>query len=71
MTATRITSKVRRVSEVLHSGRFEVPWHQRYYDWKVEQIHELQADLKDALEIGNRPVLQLLMSYTMASGPRG
>ena len=47
---TRITSEVRLVSEVLHSGRFEVPWHQRYYDWKEEQVHELQADLKDALE---------------------
>ena len=52
MTATRITSEVRLVSEVLYSGRFEVPWHQRYYDWKVEQVHELQADLKDALETG-------------------
>ena len=52
MTATKITSKVRRVSDVLHSGRFEVPWHQRYYDWKVEQVRELQADLKDALETG-------------------
>ena len=49
---TRITSEVRLVSEVLYSGRFEVPWHQRYYDWKEEQVHELQADLKDALENG-------------------
>ena len=47
---TRITSEVRLVSEVLYSGRFEVPWHQRYYDWKEEQVRELQADLKDALE---------------------
>lgn len=58
MTATRITSEVRLVSEVLYSGRFEVPWHQRYYDWKVEQVHELQADLKDALERPNPPPSQ-------------
>ena len=50
MTETRITSEVRLVSDVLYSGRFEVPWHQRYYDWKVEQVRELQADLKDALD---------------------
>lgn len=50
MTKTKITSDVRLVSEVLYSGRFEVPWHQRYYDWKVEQVGELLSDLKDALE---------------------
>lgn len=47
---TQITSEVRLVSEVLYSGRFEVPWHQRYYDWKVEQVGELLSDLKDALD---------------------
>ena len=50
MSATRITSKVRLVSEVLYSGRFEVPWHQRYYDWKTEQVSELLSDLKNALD---------------------
>lgn len=49
MTQTKITSEVRLVSEVLYSGHFEVPWHQRYYDWKVEQVRELLYDLKDAL----------------------
>ena len=50
MTETKITSNVHLVSEVLYSGRFEVPWHQRYYDWKVEQVGELLSDLKDALD---------------------
>ena len=50
MNTTRITSEVRLVSEVLFSGRFEVPWHQRYYDWRVEQVSELLSDLKDALD---------------------
>lgn len=50
MTKTKITSEVRLVSEVLYSGHFEVPWHQRYYDWKVEQVSELLYDLKDALD---------------------
>ena len=52
MNNTRITSKVSLVSEVLHSGRFEVPWHQRYYDWRLEQVRELLSDLKNALDTG-------------------
>ena len=50
MTQTKITSEVRLVSDVLYSGYFEVPWHQRYYDWKAEQVSELLYDLKDALD---------------------
>ena len=50
MTQTKITSEVRLVSDVLYSGYFEVPWHQRYYDWKEEQVRELLYDLKDALD---------------------
>ena len=52
LTITKITSDVRLVSEVVHSGRFKVPWHQRYYDWKVEQVGELLSDLSDALDTG-------------------
>lgn len=50
MSETKIASKVLLVSEVLHSGCFEVPWHQRYYDWKMEQVGELMTDLKDAFD---------------------
>ena len=39
-------------SFVLYSGRFEVLWHQRYYDWKEEQVGELLFDLKDAVDNG-------------------
>ena len=52
MSNTKITSEVRLVSEVLYSGRLEVPWHQRHYDWKVEQVSELLSDLKNALDTG-------------------
>lgn len=38
------------MSEILCSGCFTVPWHQRYYDWKVEQVGELLTDLHDAAE---------------------
>ncbi len=47
---TKVTSQVYLVSEILYSGRFEVPWHQRYYDWKWEQVEELLSDLKEALD---------------------
>ena len=50
MIKTKITSEVCLVSEVLYSGRFEVPWHQRYYDWTVEEVRELLSDLKGALD---------------------
>lgn len=47
---TKVNSQAYLVSELLYSGRFEVPWHQRYYDWKREQVEELLSDLKDALD---------------------
>ncbi len=52
MTQTRITSQVRLISDVLCSGRFEVPWHQRYYDWTTEEVTELLYDLNSALDTG-------------------
>ena len=51
MSNTKITSNVRLVSEVLHSGHFEIPWHQRYYSWK-EEVDELLTDLQGALNTG-------------------
>ncbi|MDE2850353.1 MAG: DUF262 domain-containing HNH endonuclease family protein [Acidobacteriota bacterium] len=47
---TKITSSVRRVSVVLRSGRFQVPWHQRKYDWSAGEVDDLLQDLRDALE---------------------
>lgn len=32
------------------SGRFEVPWHQRKYDWKTDHVQELLLDIDDALD---------------------
>lgn len=47
---TQITSEVLLVSKLFEKGRFTVPWHQRYYDWTVEQVTELLLDLKEALD---------------------
>ena len=47
---TKITSKTQLISEILYSGCFSVPWHQRYYDWNQEQVSELLYDLKGAID---------------------
>ena len=31
------------------AGRFEVPWHQRRYDWAPDHVDDLMADLHDAI----------------------
>ncbi len=36
------------LSLLFHKGRFQVPWHQRYYDWKREHVSELLMDLEEA-----------------------
>ena len=46
---TKITSCVCRVSTVLRSRRFQVPWHQRTYDWGTQEVEDLLQDLRDAL----------------------
>ena len=45
---TQITSDVLFVSDLFEKGNYIVPWHQRYYDWEVEQVSELLVDLKEA-----------------------
>ena len=47
---TQITSDVLIVADLFMRGRFEVPWHQRYYDWTEEQVGELLRDLKEAVD---------------------
>ena len=48
----RITSNTQFLSDVLYSGRFRVPWHQRHYDWSAQEVDDLLHDLKDALDAG-------------------
>ena len=45
---TSISSEVLLVPDLLAKGRFQVPWHQRFYDWTTEHVHELLADIKEA-----------------------
>ena len=36
-------------SNLLQKGRFEVPWHQRYYDWEEKDVRSLLLDIKEAV----------------------
>ncbi len=36
-------------SKLLQKGFFEVPWHQRYYDWKPDHVCELLLDIEEAV----------------------
>lgn len=40
--------------DLFRSGLFEVPWHQRRYDWKVEHVDELLHDIDDAIDADRR-----------------
>lgn len=44
-----IKAKTIHLSNLLYTGKFHVPWHQRYYDWEKENVKELLHDLDEAL----------------------
>ena len=46
---TKIRSNVRTLAEILFAGRLTVPWHQRYFDWRTEQVEELLDDIIGAV----------------------
>ena len=37
-------------SDLFRQGRFDVPWHQRYYDWTTSDVRALLHDIDDALK---------------------
>ena len=45
---TIVDAKASVLSYLFYKGKFEVPWHQRYYDWTKEHITELLYDLDEA-----------------------
>lgn len=49
---TVIASETMLCSDLLHKGRFRVPWHQRYYDWDREHVRALLNDIFGAMEEG-------------------
>lgn len=52
MTTTRgpaIAAEAVLFSSLLQKGRFDVPWHQRYYDWEKKDVASLLLDIKEAM----------------------
>ena len=47
---TLIKSDSSLLAYLFHEGRFEVPWHQRYYDWTNENVAELLQDIDEAFK---------------------
>ena len=45
---TVVSAKASALSLLFYKGKYEVPWHQRYYDWDEEHVAELLDDLDEA-----------------------
>ena len=43
-----IQAQATQLSRLFYKGKFEVPWHQRYYDWEKENVEDLLEDLLEA-----------------------
>jgi len=49
---TLIQANSSHLSELLQKGLFDVPWHQRYYDWELKDVQELLMDVEEAVMDG-------------------
>ena len=47
-----VEARATTLADLLREGRFEVPWHQRYYDWSKENVSELLEDLDESISAG-------------------
>jgi len=47
---TVVQAEATRFSDLFFSARFEVPWHQRYYDWSPREVGDLLEDLQEAVD---------------------
>lgn len=48
-SGTVIKSEAMLVSDLFYQGRYVVPWHQRYYDWKPSDVKALLHDVDNAI----------------------
>jgi len=49
MKQTLIKAASWRFPKLVQEGLFEVPWHQRYYDWKSDHVRDLLLDIEEAI----------------------
>ena len=48
----RVSSETTPVSGILWEGTFEVPWHQREFDWDPEHVGQFWDDIQRSVETG-------------------
>ena len=53
-TSPAIGAEAVLFSNLLQKGRFEVPWHQRYYDWDEKDVRSLLLDIEEAMTENRR-----------------
>lgn len=44
-----VEARAMTLADLLREGKFEMPWHQRYYDWSCENVKDLLLDLDEAI----------------------
>lgn len=49
----RINSNTKTVADILLQGRFQVPWHQREFDWDPEDVEQFWNDIVEAVDHGS------------------
>ena len=57
MTTTRhyrVNAETMRLPDILWKGVFEVPWHQREFDWNPENVEQFWDDIHSNLENGEK-----------------
>ena len=54
MSETVIDSKPLVFSRLFQQGQFTVPWHQRRYDWKKDDVSDLLRDIDEAISENRR-----------------
>ena len=64
----RIGSTTKSVREILYQGRFEVPWHQREYDWEVGHVKRFWDDILSAQKRGAKDYFVGSIVLTPQSG---
>ena len=53
---TEVRAEATGLANLLTSGTFTVPWHQRRYDWDQNNVQELLEDIQEAVN-SSRPRL--------------
>ena len=53
MGPTVVQAEAMCFADLFFGGRFEVPWHQRYFDWRAAEVQDLLEDVQEAVQAGS------------------